>query len=86
MECYRQVLSEFCIRKKLCDIYVLPQQQELELDSFNPLPSLYDKSQTIVSLFRKVAAQYPDRKALTFNNEIITYREADSMTERAAHI
>lgn len=84
MECYRQVLSEFVNKKYLHDIVCVPQQQAEELDSFNPEPMEYDAHETIVSLFRKAAVQYPEHKALVFNEEVITYREADELTERIA--
>ncbi len=44
----------------------------------------YDKSQTLVSLFRKQAAATPDNIAVVFKDKQLTYREVDRLTDNLA--
>ncbi|MBR4740836.1 MAG: amino acid adenylation domain-containing protein, partial [Bacteroidales bacterium] len=54
------------------------------LDSFNNTDVRYDASQTIVSLFRKQAAQTPDNLAVVYHDVRLTYREVDEKTDAIA--
>ncbi|MDO5321082.1 MAG: amino acid adenylation domain-containing protein [Bacteroidia bacterium] len=56
------------------------------LDSFNvkenPVSAEEDASETVLSLFRRAAKQYPDNIAGVFNDKKYTYRELDELTDR----
>ena len=54
------------------------------LDSFNDTDVPYDDTQTVVSLFRKAAAQSPDNTAVIFKDKRYTYREVDSVSDKIA--
>ncbi len=47
------------------------------LYSFNDTDFPYDDSQTVISLFRKSATDYPDNTAVAFEDKRHTYRETD---------
>lgn len=54
------------------------------IDSFNDTDSPYDDSQTVISLFRKAAADYPDNTAVAFEGKRYTYSELDSLSDKIA--
>ncbi len=54
------------------------------LDAFNPKAVEYDASQTIVSLFRRQAAENPDNLAVVYHDTKLTYREVDRLTDSIA--
>ena len=60
-------------------------QQELEwLDSLNRKDVPYDSSQTIVSLFAKAAAAYPDNTAVIYQERRYSYGELDRLSDAVA--
>lgn len=82
---YSKVLDEIIHKEMLADIEIADEKQVEQLDAFN----VYDyentnKNETIVSLFRKTAAKYPDNIAVVFKEKKITYRELDEITDRIA--
>ncbi len=44
----------------------------------------YDRSETLVDIFRRQAAETPDRTAVVYKDRQLTYREADELTDRLA--
>ena len=54
------------------------------LDSFNQTEVPYDNKQTIVSLFRRQAAETPDNLAVVYHDVRLTYREVDERTDAIA--
>ncbi|MBR1538740.1 MAG: amino acid adenylation domain-containing protein, partial [Bacteroidales bacterium] len=67
------------------DALSLVQGRNLEeLDGFNRYGREVDLSQTIVSLFRRQAAETPDAPAVSYGNTVLSYRELDRMTDALA--
>ena len=62
-------------------VSLLNDEQTATLDSFNQTQVDYDDTQTIVSLFRKQAAETPDNLAVVYHDVRLTYREVDEMTD-----
>ena len=54
------------------------------LDSFNQTAVDYDDTQTIVSLFRRQAAETPDNLAVIYHDVHLTYKEVDEKTDTIA--
>jgi amino acid adenylation domain-containing protein len=54
------------------------------LDSFNETAVPYDNTQTIVSLFRRQAAETPDNLAVVYHDVRLTYKEVDEKTDAIA--
>ena len=65
-------------------ISLLNEAQTAVLDSFNQTEVPYDDTQTIVSLFRKQAAETPDNLAVVYHDVRLTYKEVDERTDAIA--
>ena len=65
-------------------ISLLNEAQSALLDSFNQTEVPYDDTQTIVSLFRKQAAETPDNLAVVYHDVRLTYKEVDERTDAIA--
>lgn len=65
-------------------ISLLNEAQTAVLDSFNRTEVPYDDTQTIVSLFRKQAAETPDNLAVVYHDVRLTYKEVDERTDAVA--
>ena len=68
----------------LRNVSLLDSKQEGLLDSFNSTDVDYDKTQTIVSLFRAQAAETPDNLAVVYHDVRLTYKEVDEKTDALA--
>ena len=68
----------------LRSISLLNEEQTALLDSFNQTEVPYDDTQTIVSLFRKQAAETPDNIAVVYHDTRLTYKEVDERTDAIA--
>jgi len=84
LESYEAVLNGFLSKEYLRDISISTQSQIELLDSFNNTEKEYDDTQTIVSLFRKQAAQTPDNVAVVFKETQYTYSQVDEISNRIA--
>ena len=62
----------------------MSKDAEAQLDRFNETEVPYDKSQTVVSLFRKAAQAYADRRAVVFDDREYCYAEVDDLSEKIA--
>ncbi len=91
----REIISQFaqtlaCIARGLkdarstADVPLLNESQQATLDGFNHYSLDYDKSQTVVSLFRSMAAGFPDNVAVGACGKSWTYSEADTISDRLA--
>lgn len=65
-------------------ISLLNEAQTAVLDSFNQTDMPYDDTQTIISLFRKQAAETPDNLAVVYHDVRLTYKEVDTRTDAIA--
>ena len=72
----------------LADAQTVDEAEKSELIKIGTGNTLdYDKTDTLVSLFRKQAAKAPDAPAVVFKEKTLTYREVDTLTDRlAAHL
>lgn len=69
-----------------CDSVPLVNEEEKNalLELGKGLELSYDKSDTLVDLFRKQAAQSPDSTAIVFKGRSFTYSQIDALTDRLA--
>lgn len=73
--------------KTLADVSLTDEEQQRVLDGYNrPFDLDYDRSDTVVSAFRKQAAAHPDKTAAVYNEKTYTFRELDELTDRLAEI
>lgn len=63
---------------------ILPDAQKERLQGFQHNPVEYDKSQTIISLFRKQAEKSPDSPAVVCIDGTLSFRELDKASNRVA--
>lgn len=81
---YRQVLKGMLSCKKLEDICLVSPWDVQMLEQFNDTAKDYDRTCTIVDLFRQQARRTPERAALAYKDKVYTYRELDEITDRLA--
>ena len=86
VHCYANVLRSMLTVERMTEINLLDKEQMAQLDAFNDTVHPYDTTQTLVNLFRKAAAQYPDHLAAVHGDTQLTYREVDEQTDRLAEV
>ena len=84
LESYEAVLACMLDRKLLSEVEVTTPGQTEVLDGFNRTEADYDRSQTIVSLFRTQAKSTPDSVAVVYKDKCFTYSEVDALSDRIA--
>lgn len=83
---YANIARQLMGCERLADIELVDEAQRAVLDGFNDTEVPYDQTQTVVSLFSSAAAAYPDNVAAICEDDQLTYRELDELTDRlAAH-
>jgi amino acid adenylation domain-containing protein len=88
-QCYEQILRQLIIigneTIRLIDLPLLTAKEYDQLTILGAGQNIpFDKSETLVSLFRKKAKEQPDSPALVFKDKCYTYQELDSITDRLA--
>lgn len=82
----RHVVTELSVKEKLCEVSLCDDGMLSLLDTFNakksPVSVEEDAGETVLSLFRRAAGQYPDNTAAVFKDRKYSYRELDELTDR----
>ena len=88
----KNVVNELLTVRKLGEVSLCDAETLTLLDSFNlkaggnlkacGVSAGQDADRTVLSLFRKAAAQYPDNVAGVYKDKKYTYRELDALTDR----
>lgn len=84
LDSLNEAVKEFLVKERLADVSLLSKEAEAKLDHFNETEVAYDKSQTVVSLFRKAAQEHADRRAVIFADREYCYAEVDALSEKIA--
>lgn len=84
LESYEAVIDGFLCKEYLRDINITTKAQIGLLDSFNRTEAEYDDTQTVVSLFRRQAAETPDNIAVIYKDRQYTYAQVDDISNRIA--
>ena len=66
-------------------IYTLREKERVQIQQFNNTLTEFPKEETIISLFNKTVAQSPEKVALIFNNQELSYRQLDEQSNQLAH-
>ncbi|WP_045926269.1 surfactin non-ribosomal peptide synthetase SrfAA [Bacillus siamensis] len=70
---------------KISEYDLLSEREALnQLQRFNPERTAYPKEQTIVQIFEEQARKNPDRTALQFEGETLSYQQLNERTNRLA--
>lgn len=73
-------------RRPLGDVHMLSEAERRKVVyGFNQTDCSYPREATIHSLFAEAAARFPDRTALVFREQEVSYRELDQESNRIAH-
>ena len=71
---------------KLSELKLLPKEEEIKLSNgFKPTHLKYDKNKSINQLFEEQVEKNPNKVAVEFNSETITYGELNSKANKLAH-
>ena len=80
------VVEQLLAKERLGEVALCDDKMIDLLDSFNEkdrsVSVRENDGETVLSLFRKAARQYPDNVAAVFKDKKYTYRELDGMTDR----
>ncbi|WP_159454555.1 AMP-binding protein, partial [Staphylococcus cornubiensis] len=70
---------------KISEYDLLSEREALnQLQRFNPERTAYPKEQTIVQIFEEQARKNPDRTALQFEGETLSYQQLNERANRLA--
>ena len=83
---YENILRQLITKEYISEIEPCPQNSNALklLDSFNNTDVPYDDTQTIVSLFKNAAVQYPNNTAVIFGDKRYTYSKIDILSDKIA--
>ena len=81
--CLQQAVREFLTKPVLKDVCLTDAHTCAEMDAFNATETDWPETD-IVSMFRAAAEKYPDREAVIFKDEVLSYGEVDECSERIA--
>lgn len=87
MAAYRALLAHVVAHPDT-PIYQIPLVETDDLvllDQWNDTKTPYNKQQTLLDLIQETVAAYPDRVAVSFNAEDLTYAALDSRANQLAH-
>ncbi|MCQ4635722.1 amino acid adenylation domain-containing protein [Anaerovorax odorimutans] len=73
-------LSEPCLK----DIALIDEEEGRKLDRFHGAEVVYDRSETIIDLFNRRAAEMPEHTAVIYKDKRYTYAQADELSDRVA--
>ncbi|SDY59268.1 non-ribosomal peptide synthetase [Thermoactinomyces sp. DSM 45892] len=82
-----ELVSQVCQdpTSKIGELHMLPKQEEAILQSFNDTMVPYDKEKTIVEIFEEKVKQYPDRVAVVYEDEELTFQELSRRADQLAY-
>ncbi|MER2182164.1 MAG: amino acid adenylation domain-containing protein [Clostridia bacterium] len=83
METYLQILRELFAKETLRELILVSNEQAEQLDAFNRTEKTVEDTD-IVTLFRRAAAQHPEKTAVICGDRRLTYRELDHLSDRIA--
>ena len=83
--CLENAVRGMMEQESVSDISITDAAQWQTLDSFNkPWDLDYNRDDTVVTGFKRIAAELPDKNAAVFRDKAYTYRELDELTDRLA--
>ena len=77
--------AELIAKEYVKDVSLTDAEDWAKLDTYNqPMQLDYDKTDSVVTRFRKIALEFPDKTAAVYKDKSYTYRELDALTDRLA--
>ena len=81
---YLKVVREMMVTGTLGEIQLADSKAVADISTFNSTEVPYEKSSTVIDLFRRQAAQTPDAECLVYKDRKFSYREVDRITDALA--
>jgi len=69
----------------LKDLDYLSEEEKHELNEFNNTHTAYSKDESIIDIFSQNVQLFPDRTALAFEDQFLSYKELDMRSNQVAH-
>ncbi|TCI85724.1 non-ribosomal peptide synthetase [Tenacibaculum sp. M341] len=87
---FKNILNKFIshAREKIDKNSILPEEERKYLLSVNDYLDNtinYPTEETIVSIFEKKAQEYPEKTAVVFEDETLSYKEVNNLANKIAH-
>ncbi len=82
LEAYEAAMYSMMKNKYVSEISILSSEQQNILDSFNKTEIPFDKSKTVIDMFRETVLAYPNYTAVIYRDKKISYKELDEITDR----
>ena len=83
-ECVMTVIKSLMSVQRLGEITLLSNNQKAILQSFNKTESAYNLEETVVDMFRKQAANNPQKTAVIYKDREYTYKQVDIISDKIA--
>ena len=81
---YIRILQGFLHSEYLKDVSFVNDKVRTFYQAVNENTVDFDRSLTVVDLFRQQAKKYPERDAILYKDRVISYQELDAISERLA--
>lgn len=87
VEHYKELLNSVVLQpsQKIGELSMLTKEEERQLLEFNDISVEYPKDKTIIDLFEEQATKNPNRTALVFEEEQLTFRQLNERANQLAH-
>ena len=82
LEAYEATMASLLKSRSISDISILSPAQEALLDRFNETEVPFDRSKTVVDMFKEAAKAFPEHVAVVYRDVQISYKELDEITDR----
>ena len=82
LEAYEAAMDSMMKSRYVSEISILSSAQKEVLDRFNETEVPFDRSKTVMDMFREAAGNYPDHTAVVYRDVRISYKELDEITDR----
>lgn len=81
---FENVLKKLLAVETVGEVSLIGYEEIEQQKKWNETEVPYDKSATVVSLFRKTVKKYPDNTCVIYEDESYTYKEVDEKSDRIA--
>lgn len=78
---YAKVAQEFLVKEYVNDVELADEKAIEQINSFNMTEHEFDRSKTVIDLFRERVELNPDSTALVYLDKKFTYKELDTITD-----
>ena len=81
---YETVLKKMLVSETVGEISIMGYEDYEKIKEWNRTETDYDRTQTVVSIFKESAKKYPDNIAVIYEDKECTYSEVDRLSDNIA--